>query len=185
MGVPVEDAPARVLRVAAPVLGFDPEHLEAFRYDPPFLRGWTFWLVSDACLPPGEVYVAEREGQAVLVTPENSFTPLVESEPVNIENAQDAITYVRMFIRVTRPGLQIVDSFSDIPGLVDEAAARVTVELAPPSATASQEGGWEVMAFLNELDELDLGRFRIAPGGDLTASFERLADGISIFSAWE
>jgi hypothetical protein len=179
------DAPIEVLRVAAPALGFGPEVLEAFEYDAPFLRSWTFWLVSDGCLPPGDVYVAERKGAAVLVTLEDGFGPFVQEEAVTLDNADAAIAYVRMFIRTTRPGLQVRESLEEIPGLIPEVAAELTVAVLPPKASATKDGGWEVVAFLNELDELDVGRFSIAPGGQLTVSLERVAEGISIFSAWE
>jgi hypothetical protein len=173
------------LRVASSALGFEVETLEAFAYDAPFLRSWTFWLVSDGCLPPGDVYVAEREGVVVLLVFDDGFGPLVEEEPVVFPKGDDAIAYIRMFIRTTRPGLQVRESLEEIPGLILEVAAETTVALHPPEARPAEGGGWDVVAFVNELDALDRGHFSIAPDGRITARLQRVADGISIFGAWE
>ena len=179
------EAPPHVFRIAADALGRAVESLEAFEYDPLFLRSWKFWLVGDGCLPPGEVYVAEQKGTAVLVLFDEGFEPLAKRDPVALANSHDAIEYVRMFIRTSRPGLQIREHVDEIPGLIPEVASAMTVEVVPPTARPTSIGGWEVTAFLNELDELDHARFSIAPGGKLTVSLHRVAEGISIFSTWE
>ena len=113
--------PPEVLQMAAQVLRFDPGLLDAYKYHAPFLMCWRFWLVSDGGDPPSDVYVAARKGVTMLVSFDDGFGPLVEREPVCLENAEAAIAYVRMFVRVTRPCVQVVESLADIPGLVEEA----------------------------------------------------------------
>ena len=70
-------------------------------------------------------------------------------------------------------------------GLVDEVATDLVTEVLPPSAEEVVSGGWQVTAFLNELDELDRAVFAIAPSGQISVSTQRIAEGISIFSTWK
>ena len=177
--------PNEVMAAAASALRRPVEHLEAFPHHTQFLTGWSFWLVGDGSLPPSEVYVGFRAGEAEVARFDDGFEPFVRETRLDLANADEATAYIRMFVTLTQPGRNIIEDLDDIVGLVDEVATDLVTEVLPPSAEVVVSGGWQVTAFLNELDELDRAVFAIAPSGQISVSTQRLAEGISIFGTWE
>jgi hypothetical protein len=179
------NAPDIVLHAAAPVLRTEIEHLEVIPQRQDYFRSWRFWLVSDGCLPPTDVHVADRGARAVLIRREDGLAPLVEVEPVTLGDADRAIAYSRWFVTITSHPTAVIDDVGQIIGPIPAAIDRLEVEVVPPVAVPDARGGWRVSLFVHELDWLDRGLLRIGPDGRVDADFERVAEGLSIFGAWE
>lgn len=169
-----------VRMAASDVLGFDADMLEAFRQETELLSGWQLWMVSNGCYPSQEVFVATRDGAAIVPRFEEGFGPLADIAPMNVPDVDTAIEYVELFVGSTRPDLTRIFGLDDIAGLDRDVAAELAVDVIPPRARKS-DGGWEVEMFLLGDGALIQGRFQIAIDGRIESTLQNIASGISIF----
>jgi len=173
-----------VLERAAAARGCDLDELVHWQVENPFFNKWSIWCVEMESLPPFPLYVAARDDQTTVIELDDGFRSLVESEPVALSSAQEAVAYMTFFVKAANPDMQVLASIDDIAGVHDDKEEQYN-DIITPAKGEQTANGYSVTVHLLHEANLLRGRFDIDGHGAITSEFELLEKEISFFSAIE
>jgi hypothetical protein len=158
----------------------------------PGLGDDVVWLVADDLADhPLEAYVGRRsDGSVALLTDDpDAWDDLAADVGVHLDDAADALGYVRVFLEATRAPMVFVQEVSGPgefpwrPGTPDEEERRdrlIASDLVQPPSVDETDDGFDVTLTLVVDQRVQRNHFALSRDGALTTSFEILAEGLPL-----